>query len=97
MEDSSKKYTTVSTQKGLYQYNRLPFGMSSAPAVYQRTIEGVLAGIRHVCVFLDDMLVTGKTEEQNLEKVRKMLERVELAGSRLKRKSCSFRYIRWNI
>ena len=44
LEDDSKKYTTINTHKGLYQYSRLPFGISSAPAVFQRTIENILQG-----------------------------------------------------
>ena len=49
---------TINTHMGLYQYNRLPFGVSSAPAIFQRTIENILKGIPRVCVYLDDILVT---------------------------------------
>ena len=38
LEESSKKFTTINTHKGLYQYNRLPFGVSSAPGIFQRTM-----------------------------------------------------------
>lgn len=61
MDDQSKKYLTVNTHRGMFTYNRLPFGVSSAPAIFQRTIEGVLQGIPQVAVYLDDILVTGKT------------------------------------
>lgn len=39
---SSKHITTINTHKGLFQYNRMPFGISSAPAILQRTIETLL-------------------------------------------------------
>ena len=38
-------YVTINTHKGLYQYNRLPFGVASAPAVLQQTMEKILQGI----------------------------------------------------
>ena len=34
-EEQSKKYTTITTHKGLFQNNRLPFGLSAAPAIFQ--------------------------------------------------------------
>ena len=42
LDDDSKSYTTINTHKGLYRYNRLPFGIHSAPAIFQRTMEGIL-------------------------------------------------------
>ena len=45
LDPESKKYVSISTQKGLFQYTRLPFGISSAPAIFQRTMERVLHGI----------------------------------------------------
>ena len=38
LEPESRKYVTINTHKGLYQYNRLPFGVASAPAVFQQTM-----------------------------------------------------------
>ena len=62
LDDDSKKLVVINTQKGLFRYNRLPFSVSAAPAIFQRTIEGVLQGILSVCVYLDDILITGRTE-----------------------------------
>ena len=57
----------VNKHKGLYRYNRLAFGTSAAPATFQRTIEGVLWVSPNVCVYIDDILVTGETEKEHLE------------------------------
>ena len=42
LEDKSRQYVTINTHKGLFKYNRLPFGVASAPAIFQRTIESLL-------------------------------------------------------
>ena len=50
LEEGSKMFTTINTHKGLYQYNRLPFGVSSAPGIFQHTMENLLQGIPQVVV-----------------------------------------------
>lgn len=89
LEEEAKPLTTINTHRGLYQYNRLPFGISSAPAIFQRTMETILQGLPKVFVYIDDILVTGQTEAEHLENLDEVLGRLEKAGVRLKKK-CSF-------
>ena len=42
LETNSKQYTTINTHRGLFQYDRLPFGVSSAPGIFQRAIDGLV-------------------------------------------------------
>ena len=58
LEEESRKFVTVSTHRGLYQYNRLPFRVASAPAVFQKLMEQTLQGIQGVVCYLDDLLIT---------------------------------------
>ena len=90
LDEQSKEYTTINTPKGLYCYNRLPFGVASAPSIFQRTMESILQGINHVCVYLDDILITGATEKEHLQNLDKVLTRLERAGIRLKLDKCVF-------
>ena len=90
LDDESKKFVVINTQKGLYRYNRLPFGVSLAPAIFQRTMENILQGLPHVCIYIDDILVTGRTEEEHLHNLGKVLERLNKAGLRLKKAKCEF-------
>ena len=90
LDEQSKEFTTINTPKGLYCYNRLPFGVASAPSIFQRTMESILQGIDHVCVYLDDILITGATEKEHLQNLDKVLTRLESAGIRLKRDKCVF-------
>ena len=80
LEKSSKQYVTINTRKGLYQYNRLPFGVAAAPSIFQRTMENLLQGIPHVSIYLDDILVTGTSDADHLVTLDKVLARLKDAG-----------------
>ena len=84
MDEASKLYTTISTHRGLYRYNCLPFGVSATPAIFQRTLEKLLYGIPNVCVYLDSVLVIGKTSKEHLENLGDVLNSLETAGMKLK-------------
>ena len=90
VEEKSKEYLTINTHKGLYRYNRLPFGVASAPAIFQRTMESLLQGLKHVAVYLDDILITGQSEANHLRTLEDVLGRLEAAGMRLKAAKCLF-------
>lgn len=53
--------------KGLLKCNCLVFGVASSP-IFQRTMDNLLQNLSHVAVYLDDILVTGRTEEEHLLK-----------------------------
>ena len=84
LDEESKEYTTINTHKGLYWYNHLPFGVASALSMFQWTIENILQGIPHVCVYIDDILMTGETEDEYLRNLKEVLTRLENANIRLK-------------
>ena len=90
LEEDSKKFVVINTHRGLYKFNRLPFGVSSAPGIFQRVMESLLSGIAGVVVYLDDILITGKTEEAHLTALGEVLKRLSDAGLRLKKNKCVF-------
>ena len=90
LADCSKQFVTINTSRGLFQYNRLPFGVAAAPSIFQRTMETLLHGIPHCSVYLDDILITGNSEQEHLRNLDAVLERLEEAGMRLKKNKCKF-------
>ena len=56
LEEDSKRFDTINTHKGLYHYNRLSYGISSSPGIFQRTMDNILQGIGHVRARVDDIL-----------------------------------------
>nr|XP_055071051.1 uncharacterized protein K02A2.6-like [Misgurnus anguillicaudatus] len=90
VEEESMKFLTISTQKGLFQYKRLPFGIASAPAIFQRAMDQVLLGLSNVHCYLDDILVTGRTEAEHLENLDAVLGRLEEFGLHVEKGKCDF-------
>ena len=58
---------------GLFRYTRLPFGISTAPSLWQRAMAQVLHGIPGVVYFIDDILATGQTREEHEATLCKVL------------------------
>ncbi|EEC16206.1 hypothetical protein IscW_ISCW011925 [Ixodes scapularis] len=90
LQDAARKYVTISTTMGLFQYTRLPFGVASAPAIFQREMGNLFRGMRHVAVYLDDILVTGTDDGDHLQNLRKVLTRLQDAGLKLRLDKCMF-------
>jgi hypothetical protein len=88
MEGSSRQYLTINTTKG--QYNRLVFGISSAPAIWQRAMDQVLQGISGTQCYLDDIIVTGVDDETHLTNLQRVLSRLEEYGLRANKDKCEF-------
>ena len=90
LEDDACKYVTINTHRGLYQYKRLPFGIASAPALFQMTMDTILQGLDGVICYIDDILVTGATPEEHLKNLEAVLKRLQEHGIRLKLEKCKF-------
>ena len=90
LDEDSRKYTTVNMQKGPFQHKRMPFGVASASAIFQRIIDSILVYITRVCCYLENILVTGGTEAAHLEAMRVVLGNPLDAGVKLKKERYIF-------
>ena len=67
MTPESQEMCTINTHRGLYRPTRLCFGVAASPARFQQVIDDVIRGIPGVVAYIDDILITGSTEEQHWE------------------------------
>lgn len=81
---------TLNTLKGLYRVKRLPFGISAAPAIFQRFMETMLSGITGVCAYLDDVIISGKDATEHAERLEEVLKRLRNYNLRLGKNKCCF-------
>ena len=82
--------TTFITRRGAFKFKVLPFGLSNAPAVFQRLMNMVMQGLTwEAClVFLDDIIVISSTFEQHLERLSAVFGRLRSANLKLKPSKC---------
>ena len=85
VEEESQEYLTINTHQGLYRYNRLVFGITSAPAIWQRSMDQILEGVEGTSCILDDMIITGKDDKEHLENLEEVLKRLQANGLRTNR------------
>lgn len=71
---------TITTSFGRYRYLRLPYGISSAPEIFQRFINDTLEGIQGVIAYFDDILVFGQTIEEHNDNLKVVLEKIKESG-----------------
>ncbi|KAK3100621.1 hypothetical protein FSP39_022706 [Pinctada imbricata] len=90
VDEVSKPLLTINTEKGLYRFKRLLYGVASAPAIWQRSIDIVLQGLSGVKCVIDDMVITGRTEEEHLRNLDAVLTRLEQYGLRANMDKCQF-------
>lgn len=77
LDESTAKICTMGTPFGRYHYLRLPFGIASAPEVFQKTMTDIFEGLAGVRVYIDDILVWGRTRKEHDERLRSVLKRAE--------------------
>ncbi|KII60433.1 Retrovirus-related Pol polyprotein from transposon 17.6 [Thelohanellus kitauei] len=90
LDEDAKKLLVIHTPFGLYQYNRLPFGISSAPAIFQRYLESLLVGIPNRASFMDDIIVSGSDVEDHLKSLERVLAVLQKNVLSCKLKKCDF-------
>ena len=91
LEKSSRLLTTFITPTGRYCFNKLPFGISSAPEHFQKLMSAILSGLEGVVCQMDDVLVFGKNQPEHDSRLTEVLERIENAGATLNPDKCEFR------
>lgn len=96
----SQEKTAFVAPQGLYEFRVMPFGLSNAPAVFQRLMQKVLMGLNledgqaFVSVYLDDILIFSRTLEEHLDHLRAVLQRI-VDEAKMAQSACLFAK-KWN-
>ena len=90
LTEESRLLTTFITPYGRYCFNKLPFGISSAPEHFQKRMNKILSGLDGVLCLIDDTIVFGQTKEEHDLRLKAALERVQRAGVTLNKEKCEF-------
>ncbi|KAK4474327.1 hypothetical protein MN116_000411, partial [Schistosoma mekongi] len=88
--DECKDLLTINTHKGLFRYNRLPFGVKTAPSIFQQVMDTMLQDLSGAAAYLDDIIIMG-VDRMDLEKeLDQVLSRIAEYGFRLRAEKCNF-------
>ena len=91
VDEDSKEKTAFCCFKGLFEFNRMPYGLTNCPQLFSKVISVVLQGLSDFsCWYLDDILIHSKTLEEHKVHVQQVFDRLRKHDLRMKLKKCSF-------
>ena len=92
LHEESQNVTVFVTPMGLYEWKRLPIGLASAPGAFQNLMELIMAGLSYevALVYLDDIIIFGRSFEEHLNCLDLVLGRLKDAGLKIKGSKCRF-------
>jgi transposase InsO family protein len=85
---TSQKYLSFSSPNGVYEFTRMPFGIVSAPEIFQRIMCDMLTGLEGVVCYMDDVLVYGKSKDHHDRLLQAVLEKLSQSGLKLNKDKC---------
>ncbi|XP_053301840.1 uncharacterized protein LOC128460622 [Pleuronectes platessa] len=92
MAPEDKEKTAFICPLGFYQFERMPQGITGAPATFQRLMEKAVGDMHFLeaLVYLDDIIIFGKTLEEHEQRLLKVLDRLEEVGLKVSIDKCQF-------
>ena len=84
----NKHKSTLVTPFGAYFFNRLPFGIASAPASYQKAMDTIFHGIPDLFIYMDDLLIFSKSQSEHEQTVEQVLRKLHDNGMAISLNKC---------
>ncbi|GFW40241.1 retrovirus-related Pol polyprotein from transposon opus [Trichonephila clavipes] len=93
VDEDCRKYTSFIVPDGQFEFNKVPFGLSTSPGVFQRYVSSIFRDLTRkgiVISYLDDLVIPAKNEQEDLEKLKIIFEVAKKYGLEIKFKKCQF-------
>ncbi|XP_063389640.1 uncharacterized protein K02A2.6-like [Cydia fagiglandana] len=90
LDEESSDLCTFNTPFGRYKFLRLPFGINSSSEIFHRTMVQLFGDLPGVQIFIDDLLVFGKTQAEHDERLANLLKRAQEVNIKFNRSKCQF-------
>lgn len=90
LSERTQQYLTFATPWGRYSCTKLPFGLCSAPEVFQQIMSKLLSGIEKAEASMDDILIFGVNKLELQKTTAEVIKRIEKAGLTLNEEKCEF-------
>jgi hypothetical protein len=90
LDSESAKLLVLNTHKGLLGTDRLCFGVKTAPAQFQATMDSILSGLKNVFCYIDDILVVSESKSEHLKVLAQVFERLADYNVKLNKDKCEF-------
>lgn len=87
----SRDLTAFITHDGLFRFTKVPYGLASAPSAFQRMMSQILAGLKGVQCYLDDIIIYGETPALHEQRLKAVIQRLHDSGLRLNMSKCQFK------
>lgn len=82
--------TAITTPFGMFEFERMPYGLKNAAQTFQRFINEVLKDLDFCYVYIDDILIASKIRDDHMRHLRKLFERLVSFGLTIKLAKCEF-------
>src|SRR5699024_8582773 len=90
LREEDREKTAFAFNGRLYHFKRMPFGACNAPQTFQRLMKRLLGDLSFVVIYLDDILIFSDVEDEHMDHLRQVLDRIRHANLRLNKEKCEF-------
>ncbi|GFX15690.1 retrovirus-related Pol polyprotein from transposon 17.6 [Trichonephila clavipes] len=93
VDEDCRKYTSFIIPDGQFEFNKVSFGLSTSPGVFQRYVSSIFRDLTRkgiVISYLDDLVIPAKNEQEGIEKLKIIFEVEKKYGLEIKFKKCQF-------
>ncbi|XP_055542831.1 uncharacterized protein K02A2.6-like [Wyeomyia smithii] len=91
LHPDSRSVTTSMTSQGLMRFKRLMFGINCAPEIFQRIMTQMLAGIEGIIIYIDDVIISGRTLGEHDARLEEVLSVLKRNNALLNKNKCVYR------